>query len=383
MNDPTPRTSARFTSLFRSVLVGVLAMLASIAVITPAEAAHPGVACGAVLTRDTRLRADLVCAGNGLTLASGVRLDLGGHRLVGDSTGTGITITDTGPTSVVNGRIENWALGLYFESWVGDGSQVGLVLGRLHFVAAPLSLINADARLERSVLSDSALHIQSASLTATRSLLRRSSTKGELNRIALHRSRVIGGSVGVDENNDIEVVDTVLDAAGFDGYAIGCGGRTTVTRSIVRGYRVPLNAAGYCPLTVASSTFLDMSNGAITFEEGWPGSPSMGTVSDSTFRNSGVAISGSAVTVTGSTFVGNVAGVVLTDPTNSTITDSTFRRNAGSGIHADAAGLELGGNRAYGNGGYGIYAPGASDLGGNRAHGNRLGQCVGVVCSRS
>ena len=58
-----------------------------------------------------------------------------------------------------------------------------------------------------------------------------------------------------------------------------------------------------------------------------------------------------------------------------------FVKNSGSGIQTDLPGLEVGGNTAKNNGGYGIYAPGAIDLGGNVAFGNTLGQCVGVVCA--
>jgi hypothetical protein len=91
------------------------------------------------------------------------------------------------------------------------------------------------------------------------------------------------------------------------------------------------------------------------------------------------------------TFMNNADGVIFN---GSTLPDTEiwapgkavnniFVRNSGTGIRSDIPGLILGGNIAKRNGGYGIYSPGAVDLGGNVARGNRLGQCVGVVCSAS
>ena len=43
--------------------------------------------------------------------------------------------------------------------------------------------------------------------------------------------------------------------------------------------------------------------------------------------------------------------------------------------------MSIGGNDARNNTGWGIYAPGATDLGGNTAaHNGNQPQCVGVVC---
>ncbi|MBO9555960.1 hypothetical protein [Cellulomonas sp.] len=61
--------------------------------------------------------------------------------------------------------------------------------------------------------------------------------------------------------------------------------------------------------------------------------------------------------------------------------DNRFRFN-GDGILSDAGALlQLGGNAVKRSTGWGIHAPGATDLGGNTARNNgNTPQCVGVVC---
>lgn len=80
----------------------------------PALAAPAGVGCGDVVSGTVVLTADLVCAGSpvGLTLADEATLDLGGHRIVGDGTGTGIAIPGRGRTVVRGGVVTGWAEGV-------------------------------------------------------------------------------------------------------------------------------------------------------------------------------------------------------------------------------------------------------------------------------
>jgi hypothetical protein len=93
------------TAVFALVVCGLMAVLA-----TPAHAAD-GVSCGAVITQDTVLTHDLVCSGDGLSIEpgdAGVTLDLGGHTVSGDGTGTGIWADGlhvTGRVTVRHGRI--------------------------------------------------------------------------------------------------------------------------------------------------------------------------------------------------------------------------------------------------------------------------------------
>ena len=65
---------------------------------------------------------------------------------------------------------------------------------------------------------------------------------------------------------------------------------------------------------------------------------------------------------------------------SATLDHNIFVRN-GDGIHVEDGGNSLKANSAGRNTGWGIYAPGSTDLGGNRAFGNgNSPQCVGVTC---
>ncbi|MET1007591.1 MAG: right-handed parallel beta-helix repeat-containing protein [Propionibacteriaceae bacterium] len=356
-----------------TLLVGALTAL----VVPLASAATP-VTCGATLTSNTVLRHDLRCSGAGLTLAPGVSLDLGGHRLIGNGSGTAVTATEATATRVVNGTIRDWALGLQFES-VLPYPESPLKLDRLRLVDAPLDIAGGDVRLDRSTLQRSALHLHYSALRARSTTLRSSNTDGELNQITLTDSTVVGGGVGLDENNVVTLVRSSLSGTGYAGAPVHCGGTVTVKDSTVRNYAQPIYAfADSCPLTVTGTTFRDNPAGAINAVSGGAGSV---TVTGSTFRGNGVAVTGGGLDIRRSTFRDNEAGVVVTDAATSSITGSTLRDNAGSGISSAGTGLTVGGNLAVRNGGYGIYAPAANDLGGNRARLNALGQCVGLVCA--
>jgi hypothetical protein len=375
-------TKVSFRGVARRVSHGaLLTAVMSGLFVAPAEAGGGSVSCGAHLTRDTVLRKDLRCAGNGLTIAPGVDLDLGGHRVIGDGTGTAITAGDAESVSIRNGTITGWEWGLDLVG-ASPFPTSPVQISRLSIKDAPLNFQALNASLLRSTLSNSPLTQQGSTLRVTRSTLKASNIGGELNETILTRSRVLGGGVGLEENNSVTVVDSTMDGAGYDGPPMLCAGPNVIQRSSVRHYRDSIQAdPNICPLTVAGSTFRDNPNGAIAAF----GGPQTATIRDSRFRSSGVAVSGSGLTISGSRFVANITGVLVTDDlstaTVSAVTDSVFRRNARSGIIGETPGLALGGNVAVRNGGYGILAPGANDLGGNRAHGNALGQCVGVACT--
>jgi len=369
------------TRAARTVRRGALAALlagALTALVAPLAGAETPVSCGSTLTSNTVLGHDLHCSGAGLRLAPGVTLDLGGHRLTGNGTGTAVTATEATTTRVLNGTIRDWDLGVQFESVLPFPTSP-LRLDRLRLVDAPLDIAGGDVRLERSNLQRSPLHLHYSTLRAKATVLRASNTDGELNQITLTDSTVIGGGVGLDENNVVTLVRTSLTGTGYAGSPVHCGGAVTVRDSTVRGYAQPIYGfADSCPLTVTRSTFLGNTGGAINSVTGEAGSV---TVTDSTFRNNGVAVTGGGLDVRDSAFRHNAAGVVATDAASSAVRDSIFRDQTGSGISSTGSGLTVKNNLAVRNGGYGIYAPAANDLGGNRARLNTLGQCVGLVCA--
>src|SRR5512138_2496115 len=77
---------------FRGLVLVVVGALALATVPATGAFADPPPACGTTLTASVRLSADLECRG-GTALyvgADGITIDLGGHYLKGDGTGTGI-----------------------------------------------------------------------------------------------------------------------------------------------------------------------------------------------------------------------------------------------------------------------------------------------------
>lgn len=363
----------------RSVVlaVGALALAGTLLPGVPASAATT-VRCGATLTQDTTLKRDLRCSGDGLRLAPGVRLDLDGHRLRGDGTGTGLRALGSTGTSVRDGRIEGWGRGIEFEGATPYPDQK-LVLDRITVKDAPVSLTAAVTTVTRSTFLRSDLSLYQNLFTADRTTFDRSSTVGELNLVTVRRSTVLGAGVAVDENNRVEVIDSTLDGTGAPREAVGCFGSRSITRSTIRDYTTPLYTYDLCPTVVSGSTFVDNPGGALASPEASGGT--FLVVTGSTFRRNAFGVEGKAVSVTGSTFDRNGVGVHLTNGDGSVIAASAFTRNSGSGVLVDAGRASIGNVRADRNGAYGIYAPGAADLGGNRATGNASGNCVGVECA--
>jgi len=82
-----------------------------------AASADDGIQCGSVITEDTVLTHDLLDCENGLVIgAPNVTLDLGGHRVVGRGTGTGIELTvpeaEAHSSTVRNGSIRSFGIGV-------------------------------------------------------------------------------------------------------------------------------------------------------------------------------------------------------------------------------------------------------------------------------
>ncbi|MGY4645098.1 hypothetical protein [Cellulomonas sp. URHB0016] len=358
------------------VVLSCLALAsASVLVAGPASAAPTPPACGSTLTVDTVLRADLVCAGPGLVLGPDVSLDLHGHTLRGTAGGVGLAVTSTGEATVRNGTITGWDTAVRtLVDWDGPGS------GPLHVdrLAVDGNGTGIDGTGDGG--------IGAKSVTVTRSTFTNN-----------HVLALSAQSITVD-----------LDHTMFADNAVGYWGDTGSSASVtdvrfVRNDRALIVTEGSA--TVDRSTFVDnpaavSSGGMISGLE----------LTNSRITGSDLAVDGIAAVsrISGSTFVGNTTavqvgqwGATITANTfranqttvsfavapaesdgGSVVQDNTFRLN-GDGLrleNADAA-VSIGGNDARNNTGWGIYAPGATDLGGNTArHNGNEPQCVGVVC---
>lgn len=365
-----PHTSA--------LLVG-LALLGSVVTAAPAGAAAPGPVCGSMLTVDTKLTRDLRCHGDGLTLARGVSLDLGGHQLSGDGTGRAVVVLGNADATVRHGRVKDWASGVVL---LGQGSSAdgpALELDRVDVSHAPSSVHEASMTLKDSTVTRSDLSVVDSYLTVVRSRLDRSDVD-VTGILELDRTRLTRSAIDADSGT-VHLTDSVLDGHGRNVAPISCGdGEHTFLRSTVKRFGRPMDALESCNTTVTDSTFSHNAHGVFVSPFG-PTSRTgqILTVTSSTFDHDATAITGQGFVVNSSTFTRNRTGVRLDGPGN--VYSSTFRRNSRDGLYAAAGSVLLQDDLAVHNHRYGLYAPGSLDQGGNRAHDNGKADCVGVACT--
>ena len=356
-----------------SVLAAVVLVGAAALVATPASAAPP-LTCGETVTVSRALTTDLACPGPepALTLAAGVTLNLKGHRVTGPGTGVGILLPQDGDVVIRNGTLAGWGRGIA-TGGPGEEPRSGTVtVERLRFTA---STVGIDA--------SGVLPFSGGKFTI------------------VNRSRFEHVSTGIDAGwfADVEVTDsTFVDS--------GTGIEVDTSVAEVWGSRFTRTSTAIDVVEgearVHDSTFTDNEAGVRVYFMGGA------TIDGSTLRGNGVAVSVYGyvhVDLTGNTFSMNTAALDF-GTVNGTITGNTFRRN-GSGLHgtdfspdglvvqdnvltrngdaivfdAADANTSLGGNTATRNSGWGINAPGVTDLGGYTASRNGTSpQCVGVNC---
>lgn len=360
--------------------VVVSAMLVGLVGLSPAQAAAP-VVCGATLTVDTTLTQNVTCAnGQGLTLAAGVTLDLGGFKLYGPTgstrSGTGVTLSEDGGNIVKNGTIVRWAQGVYVY---GGGAGEGSTLEKVTVDRAPVGADNQSLTITNSTFVDSPVSFSFGGITSSGSTFTRSSIGGYYMRSSLTGAKITGGNVQADVGT-IEIRNSTLDGTGFAGPIGTCNeSNLYIYDSTVRNYAQPIS--GPCEVILERSTVTNNKGGVVKdLLGGWKWEVN-NTFTDNVFVGNGITLETGAMNVTGNQFIANTTGLVATDPQNTTITGNTFTRNTSSGVRALTPGLTLQNNVATNNGRYGLYAVDAVDLGGNRASGNVLGDCVGLTCT--
>ncbi|QHT55070.1 hypothetical protein GXP71_02510 [Cellulomonas sp. H30R-01] len=362
-----------------SVLSGAALAVGGILVTAPAQALADAPACGAVLTTDTVLSADLTCpAGtDGLELAEGVTLDLGGHTLRGPGAGVGVKVQVLGDAGVRNGTVAGWSTGIrndepefeidgvvtiddvtFTENGTGvDPSGRWGASGKTYEVSDSSFTGNHEgigafygyAHVVRSLFTgnDSAVSLITAGVFVEDSRIEHN-TRGlycDESGCRVHRSTLADNGTALDVRTfGAEVVDSVL------------------TRN-----EVALGSFGAWGANVVSgSEFLDNGT-AIDLRS------SSGRILDNVFRGNGLGF-----TTDGS------------DPTwfaETLVRGNLFERNDDAIFFDEIEGgpnTRLEKNTANYNRGWGIHAPGVVDGGGNKAkrNGNEP-QCVGVVCPGS
>ncbi|MDQ0373853.1 right-handed parallel beta-helix repeat-containing protein [Cellulomonas humilata] len=285
-----------------------------------------------------------------------------------------MTVASAGDSTIKNGTITGWTKGM--DTLVNWDDPVG----------GPVLVDRVSFRDNDTGLDDTGDGgVGANAVTITRSTF----TNNRVVAVTAEMARV-----------DINHTIFADNGAGYVGDT-GSRGTFTDTRFVSNDRALVVIEAG---ATVERSTFIDNPNAVVS-----AGVVSGLIITDSRFTGSEVAVTGrgAILRITGSTLVGNTTAVVAgrfggtiasnTFRANQTtvafvteelweetvVQDNTFRLN-GDGLLLENAHMELvsiGGNDARRNTGWGIYAPGATDLGGNTAkHNGTEPQCVGVVC---
>lgn len=355
--------------------------------------------CGINVTSDFTLEGDLACSGTALfAQASGITIDLGGHRLLGDGTGVGVDVRypATGVT-IRGGQIEGFGRGVSSDSprttvdaMVISGSQgVGVFL-----MTAP------DSRVTRSIITGGHNYGVAVTDGSARTVI---------------QSNVLAGNTGYAlfdlRSFDAQVQDNVMAGNG-GGYAVTQADRVILERNVIAGnagngisifesreHRVAGNVISGSPGAGVLIYDLESQRNELTDnliagnrvgvqlgEANFFPHVVAGTVINNNRINgngaAGLLVLVHAGTVDGTVVTGNTfsqngfhpGGVVGFDgaPINDGV---NVQLGAGQGA------LTLTGNAATGNADYGFEAPGVVDGGGNTASGNgNPAQCLGVSC---
>jgi hypothetical protein len=114
-------------SRFPRIPVTVLAVVAAAAF--HGEAAAANVGCGDEVWSSVTLQHDLVCAGDGLSIAgSDLVVDLNGHSITGSGDGHGIVLGGDGNVTIANGKISHFLRGMVIHEEVGNTTITNLVI---------------------------------------------------------------------------------------------------------------------------------------------------------------------------------------------------------------------------------------------------------------
>lgn len=342
---------------------------------TPAAAA--GVACGDVVVGEVTLTADLVCPGSpvGLALADGATLDLGGHRVVGDGTGTGITVPGLAETTVRGGVVTGWAQGLAVVP--GDATS-----DWRYAMLDGLRLEGNDVGLSSTGEYPVALmEVTASQLVGNRVGLLASDTGW----ISFEGTDLTDNVTGMSAYLSIVGITHAVIARNATG--VQCGGASCSVRSSTvadNGTALtadpPVDHHWYLSLAESTLTGNDVGVDARAGRHGWV------EVFANVIQHNGTAVTlrSTRGEIGQNRFLDNGIGYVddgTGDTGETTVRYNEFRRN-GHGILSVSPGTAVEANFARNNHRWGIHAPGAVDLGDNTARGNgRQPQCVGVVCN--
>jgi parallel beta-helix repeat protein len=340
-------------TVFRYVVALALGLLAVPA--TALAGGDGGAACGATITSDTKLRADLSnCPGDGLVIgADNITLDLGRRTIDGSGTAgsQGIRLAGRRGVKITGGTVQEFASGIGLDA--SDGNRVAAVSVRASTGRGIDVLDGSDGNLFERVRASgnrTGLAVTESQRNEVRSgafvdnavtgvLLFGASRNGiEGNRIAGNGGN---GIAVVEASDDNRIVGNSVQGS-ETGLIVDTSDRNLLSLNRVTGGGDGVLVAG-SGNTVAQN-IVDRSVGGCETCSGW--------------------------------------GIGVTTGDGNVVKANVVSRSAADGINVSVAGTWVGLNVALKNGALGISAvPGVVDGGWNVASGNvNAAQCAGVVC---
>lgn len=350
-------------ALARAV-AGAVAVVVTGPVAAASAAAEP--TCGATITTDVVLTADLLCPdGAGLTLVGDVTLDLGGHTLAGPGrggTGTGVTFDPSVSTiTVTNGTLRDWPSAVRSTGDPGDGTSA------LVDVVVRDNGLGVGGYFDGYTISGSTFEGNGDAVV------------GFYATLTVDSSTFTGNDVGLSAST----TRTAVTASRFEGNRVGLF--CSESALSVHGSAFVANERGldhwWCGGVDVTGTLFERND--VAYRADVPSTPD--TLTENTFHDNTVGVDAQAsVELVANVFTANGTGVrAPVDPLDEVVVvlqGNRFTRNVDAVVVETRA--SVGGNEATYNAGRGLYAPRATDLGGNVAYGNRARpQCVGVVCA--
>jgi parallel beta-helix repeat protein len=343
----------------------LLALFAAVcALALPAgDASAEHVQCGDVITADTTLDSDLVCAGDGLTIADAVRLDLAGHTIQGEGAGSGITLGYPAPSDFTGARIRGGVVRDFAYGIDADGPRATAVrdvlleqnvVGFRCNYAPECAISSSEVRRNQIGIGfaavdagcESGSHVVRNRVHHNAVGVRYAGCNGTISGNQIHRNTALG--VSIEDHGRVVVASNTIDRSGDAGVYVWY--LATVQ---VLGNRITRNAG--------NGLHLDGDSG--------PYAP------EGEIRDNRVVRNGADGIRTTNVWGGDTV-----------IEGNRTERNRDDGIDVDigeyGGPIVVRGNRAFFNLDLGIEAdPGTIDGGGNRArHNGNPAQCVGVSC---
>ncbi|MBC7724277.1 MAG: hypothetical protein H7146_05950 [Burkholderiaceae bacterium] len=357
--------------LFSALLLSSVSATASPATASPTSSAAARITCGSTIAADVRLSTDLTCPGpTGLTLASGVTLDLGGHVLrgPGSTAGTALVVevdnsTAVPTTTIRNGTITGWSLAV---DTTDSGANILARQVRVSHTAGGLSGIGVTYTVRNSRLTDNT-----------------AAAGGLYSFVTVIDSTFVNNAnaLGVGGGGSISVSGSVFRD---NGTAVSCSEvAMAVTRTTFLRNKRAIEAWWCEGAKLTANAFTGNTSG---YRTEWGPSDGRDVLLKNRFLNNGTAIDAkNSMYLKSNTFVGNKTGITAI-PYEEPLYNEMIELDSNTFTHnGDAVYIEwpsrLRATSAIGNTGYGIFAPHATDLGGNIARGNGTQpQCTGVSC---